>query len=167
MYAYSMAAAHENLPHLQGEHYMISNTDVHPGEGWQWIDDLENPMLPPDNNGIYFAEKPLPTVMHFCQFFRSGDYGFQKRRVPKNIFTCDSPLMAELPLDLHLSEYQIKQDEKVKFHGPKQAKRNSFALNVLHRSINSAVIDYKQKMCPNQGQDANYEKTMNVAGMKY
>ena len=32
MYAYSMAAAHENLPHLQLENWMVSNTDVHPGE---------------------------------------------------------------------------------------------------------------------------------------
>ena len=31
MYAYSMAAAHENLPHVQFEHFMISNTDS-PGD---------------------------------------------------------------------------------------------------------------------------------------
>eukprot|EP00605_Chrysophyceae_sp_TOSAG23-4_P000807 GSChrysophyteH1.ASY1.ANO1.897.1 assembled CDS len=167
MYAYSMAAAHENLPHLQGEHYMVSNTDVYPGEGWKWVDQLEDSCVAPGEDGIYFPGQNLPTVMHFCQFFRAGDYGFQKRRVPKNIFSCDSPMMSELPADLYLSEYQIKQDEKVKFKGPKQAKRHAFSLCVLHRSINAALIDYKKHMCPNDGADANYEKKFNVAGMKY
>ena len=167
MYAYSMAAAHEGLPHLQGEHYMVSNTEVHPGEGWQWVDNLVDSAVEPDEHGIFFPGKSLPTVMHFCQFFRAGEFGFQKRRVPKNIFTCESPMMAELPSDLAKSTYQIKNDEKVEFKGPKQAKRHAFALNVLHHSINAALVDYKQRMCPNQGRDANYDKTLNVAGMKY
>ena len=33
MYAYSMAAAHEQLPHLRMDHFMVSNIDVDVGEG--------------------------------------------------------------------------------------------------------------------------------------
>lgn len=41
MYAYSMAAAHEKLPHFQFEHFMVSNTDAG-GEGWPLIDKLDD-----------------------------------------------------------------------------------------------------------------------------
>lgn len=39
MYAYSMAAAHQELPHLTLMNYMISNTDMDE-EGWPFIDAL-------------------------------------------------------------------------------------------------------------------------------
>ena len=47
MYAYSMAAAHDNLPHLQVENYMVSNTESS-GEGWPLVDALEDACVPPD-----------------------------------------------------------------------------------------------------------------------
>ena len=47
MYAYSMAAAHDNLPHLQLENYMVSNTESS-GEGWPLVDALEDACVPPD-----------------------------------------------------------------------------------------------------------------------
>lgn len=36
MYAYSMAAAHEQLPHLRMDHFMVSNIDMDAGEG-AWL----------------------------------------------------------------------------------------------------------------------------------
>eukprot|EP01035_Chromulina_nebulosa_P018906 gene18906-24709_t len=45
MYAYSMAAAHENLPHTILTSYMISNTDMDE-EGWKYIDELKDDELP-------------------------------------------------------------------------------------------------------------------------
>lgn len=47
MYAYSMAAAHDNLPHLQLENYMVSNTESS-GEGWPLVDALEDACVSPD-----------------------------------------------------------------------------------------------------------------------
>ena len=38
MYAYSMAAANLSLPHAQLHNYMVSNTGVDMGEGWEWVD---------------------------------------------------------------------------------------------------------------------------------
>ena len=109
MYAYSMAAAHENLPHLRMDHFMISNTDS-PGEGWEWIDALEDPCLPPID-GIYFPGKPLPTFVHFCQGYHIGELTFQKRRVPKNIFSCEHPMLLEPPNDVHNADYMFKKGE--------------------------------------------------------
>ena len=48
MYAYSMAAAHEKLPHLRMDNWMVSNTQAG-GEGWAWIDALDDPCLPPND----------------------------------------------------------------------------------------------------------------------
>jgi hypothetical protein len=45
--------------------------------------------------------------------------------------------------------------------GPVARKRNGFALCVLHRSINAAALDYKQKMCQGNPK-TSYNKTLNV-----
>lgn len=40
---------------------------------------------------------------------------------------------------------------------PLQSRRNAFMLCVIHRSFNSALEDYKAKMCQNES--PNYSKT--------
>ncbi len=107
MYAYSMAAAHENLPHLQLWSYMVSNVDAG-GEGWQWVDQLTDVCVPP-KNGIYYPDLPLPNLIHFCQSFRAGDIGFMKRRVPHDLFTCEHAMLLELPEDLGEADYQLNK----------------------------------------------------------
>lgn len=69
MYAYSMAAAHERLPHLQVDHHMVSNVDSG-GEGWAWVDELDNVCTPPNEEGVFYEGHNLPTVAHFCQSYR-------------------------------------------------------------------------------------------------
>jgi hypothetical protein len=121
MYAYSMAAAHEDLPHFTMMHYMVSNTDMDE-EGWKWIDNLETDVCQPpkvtagDNDlGIssmtFYPGKPMPTVVHFCQFFRIGELGFHKRRLQKSIFDCDFPLLVDPPLDIGKLDYKNRDGE--------------------------------------------------------
>lgn len=111
MYAYSMAAAHENLPHFTMYHYMISNTFMD-GEGWPWIDNLGDDVCqPPDAEGHYYPGLPLPIFLHYCQFFRAAEIGFQKRRVRKVAFDCDYPLMKELPRNLGKTTYKNRDGE--------------------------------------------------------
>jgi hypothetical protein len=107
MYAYSMAGAHVELPHLRMDHYMVSNVDVGIGEGWKWVDELHDVCEPPVD-GIYFPGKPLPTFLHYCQFFRSTEIGFQKRRVYKDIFSCEQDMLLEPPKDLGFATYMIR-----------------------------------------------------------
>lgn len=111
MYAYSMAAAHENLPHLQLEQYMVSNVDSW-GEGWPWVDAIENNCEPPVD-GIFFPGRPLPTLLHYCQSYRvqhpTGMFGFGKRGAPENMFTCESPMFKEPPNDLDKSPVQRRK----------------------------------------------------------
>eukprot|EP01036_Dinobryon_divergens_P031910 gene31910-41401_t len=111
MYAYSMAAAHEQLPHFTMNHYMVSNTFAD-DEGWAWIDSLGYDVCqPPTSQGISYPGRPLPIFLHFCQFFRAGNIGFQKRRIRQPIFDCDKPILMELPLDLGKSKYKNKDGE--------------------------------------------------------
>jgi len=157
MYAYSMAAAHEKLPHLQVEHMMLSNTDAG-DEGWPLVDNMEDACIPPVN-GIYYPDKPLPTFAHYCQIFRAGYLGFAKRQVPKDIFTCESPMFVEPWSNLSSIDWQIKNGEKVPLN-KKMATRNSFMLCVLHRSINAALLDFKTRHCKDK--PANYNKEIVV-----
>lgn len=169
MYAYSMAAAHTEVPHFTVTHYMVSNTDVY-DEGWKWVDILQQKVCDrPDESGVYYPGKNLPTVMHYCQFFRAGEYGFQKRRVNKNMFECNpkSPLLVDPPDDLAKVDYKNRDGEIIKL-GPIAVRRNAFALCVISRSINAMIVDYKTKMCghtPNNSINRNV--TINVANLKY
>ena len=110
MYAYSMAAAHENVPHLTMESYMVSNTDMS-DEGWQWVDELGDNVCEPPVDGIFYSGKPLPTFAHYCQFFRAGEIGFQKRRVFKDIFSCDQSMLLDLPSTLGTVDYKNRDGE--------------------------------------------------------
>jgi len=80
--------------------------------GWKWIDALETNVCQPPVNNIFYPNKILPNVLHFCQFFRVGEYGFQKRRIKTNFFDCDQPLMTQLPIELGTMTYK-NRDGKV------------------------------------------------------
>jgi hypothetical protein len=58
--------------------------------------------------GIFYPGQPMTTVVHYCQGYRAGELGFQKRRVPHNIFSCESPLLVVPPADLAQATYKVK-----------------------------------------------------------
>eukprot|EP00981_Chlorochromonas_danica_P001918 scaffold398_cov177-Ochromonas_danica.AAC.17 len=161
MYAYSMAAAHEELPHFIMRHYMISNTDMNE-EGWKYIDDLgENVCEPPDqSSGLFYPNRLLPNILHYCQFYRVGEFGFQKRRFRKKMLSCDGPLLAALPNDLGKLRYKNRDGENMPLR-PVPARRNAFMLCAIHRSINSMLRHYREKMCGHE-RDMIYQETENL-----
>ena len=162
MYAYSTAAAHERLPHLRVDHYMVSNVDAG-GEGWQWVDELKGDVCSPPVDGVYYPDKPLPTFIHYCQGYRVGDWGYAKRRVDTNIFSCSTPLLADLPIsELLKMNYFINDKGEKKELGPRQSNRNLFVMCVGYNALNKAVIDYKKKMCTSRGLPANMSKITNI-----
>jgi hypothetical protein len=177
MYAYSMGAAHAELPHFTMTHYMVSNTFVNE-EGWPWIDVLDTDVcVPPtatsdsDPNGVgerleFYPGKSMPIFLHYCQFFRAGELGFQKRRFRKDMFQCDRPMMVDPPLDLGTVDYKNRDGEIIKIT-PQQAKRNAFALCTIHRSINKMLTYYKRIMCTAESDVVNLNKTVNAVSKKY
>lgn len=172
MYAYSMAAAHENLPHLTMQHYMVSNTEAM-DEGWPWVDALADKTCEPAVQGppgaggqktfVYYPGRPLPTMLHYCQFFRVGEWGFQKRRVPKKLFECEGQLLGEIPRDIALTKYKNRDGEIIAI-GQKYARRNSFMLCGIHSAINELLRDFKRRMCTGPRADKiNLNMTLNLA----
>ena len=160
MYAYSMAAAHVNLPHITMQSHMVSNIAMS-DEGWKWIDALGDDVCEEPIDNEFYKGKPLPTFLHYCQFFRVGEIGFQKRRL-HNMFTCEHPLMMELPKDLGKTNYKNRDGERITLSG-RDSRRGAFMLCTIHRAINAAAVDYKKKMC-NDVDNVNYEKIHNLAG---
>lgn len=43
----------------------------------------------------------------------------------------------------------------------RDAKRHAFVLCVIYSAFNDALLDYKQRMCPNDA-TTNYAKTINI-----
>ncbi|KAJ1434200.1 hypothetical protein B484DRAFT_394152 [Ochromonadaceae sp. CCMP2298] len=159
MYAYSMAAAHEQLPHFTVENMMVSNTDAY-DEGWKWVDQLKDDVCVPPTEGIYYPDLQMPSVVHFCQFFRAGELGFQKRRIKKALFDCDAPMMEDPPLNLGTVKYKNRDGTNMPLSRV-QARRNAFMLCTIHRSINAMVGHYKDVMC-DKSQFVNRNKSINV-----
>lgn len=110
MYAYSMAAAHTELPHFTLHNLMVSNVHAD-DEGWKWIDALGDNVCEDPVDGVYYPGHNMPAVLHFCQFYRAAEIGFQKRRIKKELFNCDSPMMLELPKDLGTVDYKNRDGE--------------------------------------------------------
>jgi hypothetical protein len=131
MFAYSMAAAHTELPHLTLINHMVSNAGMGDLEGWKYIDALEENVCEPPVNNIYYPDEILPTFLHYCQFFRAGEFGFQKRMFRKTMLTCDHPIMLEPPIDLGKVDYKNKDGE---VYYPSHCMSSSFFnfLFVLH-----------------------------------
>lgn len=175
MFAYCIAAAHLNLPHQLIDHLMVSNTQVG-GEGWNFVDNLTKNvgsnhvceiMTNTDVDSLHSPAStvPLPTVIHYCQRYIIGQWFFGKRRVPKNYFTCDHPLLKVPPMDLDEIEYKIAPGEadsetnRKGLHGH-QSLRESFVICSLTRIINEASLFFKENGCPDE--KINTEKSMNM-----
>ena len=86
---------------------------------------------------------------------------FTKRRVPSDIYDCETPLFAEPPDDLAI-QYHYK-------HAPggqrfaltvTEVKRHSFALCFVYALLNEAASFYKQNSCP--ADRINLEKSRNL-----
>ena len=45
----------------------------------------------------------------------------------------------------------------------REAKRHAFVLCVIYSAFNDALLDYKQRMCPDSS-STNYAKTINING---
>ncbi len=110
MYAYSMAAAHTDLPHFTLHNLMVSNVHAE-DEGWPWIDQLGDNVCAKPIDGVLYPTNVMPSVLHYCQFYRAGEMGFQKRRIKKELFSCDQPMMLELPADLGKVNYKNRDGE--------------------------------------------------------
>jgi hypothetical protein len=138
--------------------------------GWPWVDALGNDVAtPPDENGIFFPGKPLPTFVHYCQFYRAAKIGFQKRRMFGDIFSCERGLFVDLPAGLALADHKEREGGEIVPQSRRQVRRSAFVLSVLHCALNAALSDYKRRVCLDRQNrsDTNFEKTINLANVRF
>lgn len=148
--------------------------------GWQWVDALgEEVAAPPDQHGVFFPGRPLPTFAHYCQFYRAAKIGFHKRRVHKDVFSCESGLFVDLPKGLALADHKEREGGERIPQTQQQVRRSTFMLSVLHSAFNAALLHFKATMCSGGAQNrsgsssksrssnANFERNINLANEVY
>jgi hypothetical protein len=161
MFAFSIAAAHLKMPFQLIDSLMISKVDVG-GEGWPLVDQI------PAEEVCAFAKDPVhsqhavPSVVHMCQRYAVGsEWFFTKRKIPSDIYDCDTPLFAEPPDDLAMTTHYRwppgghKQDMTVQ-----ETVRESFMICYIYSLMNQAAAFYKQNACSSGG--INLAKTRNL-----
>lgn len=157
MFAYCLAAAHLKLSHQTAASFMISETKMGNGEGWNYIADIPDEQLCRRD----LDDASWPNLLHYCQRYAWGPYFFGKNRFPKDFLSCDNPLLAEPPTDSvsFLSQFNHPQfpDGSHKSFDARQAKNNVFILCHMIPAINEAGAYFKQQQC---GDGANLNKTL-------
>ena len=147
MFSYCLGAAHLGLSHQIAGSFMVS--DIHTGkdEGWPYIDGFTKSIVC-KRHSDYDPDK-LPNVLHFCQRYALGDYFFGKYRLPKTFLTCESPLLAEPPLDFPTKVTTTRfPDGTSKDYDDKSSIRNAFMLCYMITALNEAATFWKQRHCP-------------------
>ena len=171
---------------------MVSNVDVPiDAEGWSWVDilwdntcedpqPLKAPIKPikeltaqEKRVSLLYPGKEMPTFLHYCQFYRIMEYGFQKRRYGMKHFQCDQPLLKEPPTDIGTERMKVRLDDgkdgkrEEKKLKPLPARRNAFMICAITKIVNAAVLDAREVMCNGEGegkgQEINTHKTVNLA----
>ena len=160
MYAFCIAAAHLELPFQLIDSLMISSTDA-PGEGWDLVDEIPHEGVCEFAKKPHHAAHPVPSLIHLCQRYFIGDWFFGKKKMAKNFFECEKPLMEEPPADVVLEiDYIRKPGHDKEEVDIKRRQREGFVVCGAIGALNEASLFYKKNHC---GEDANYEYTLNLA----
>ena len=158
MYGYCMASAHLGLKHQMARGMMVSNVGMSEGEGWYF--------LPKDKQACDVSryEATVPNVIHFCQRYTIGDFFINKYLFPRDIFSCEHPLMELPPIDiLEDTWYSHYGDGSVEQWDPKKDDikryRNAFMVCSLFPAINAAATFYKDQHCDKNDPKTVYDMT--------
>ena len=157
MFAFCVAAAHLELKHQLIDSLMISNT-FSGGEGWPMVDAITKDTVPslcefasqPDH-----SQHPVPSVIHYCQHYAIGKFFFGKRRMVKDFFECESPLMEFPPMDIiETTDFSEHHGERKEL-STQQARRHGFVTCGILGALNDAGTFFKEHSCNGTG---NIEK---------
>ena len=175
MHAYSLAAAHLNLPHQVSKSFMISDPESGREEAWaEWIDktprdEMEGKGDNDENdsndatNICSLNYRYMPHAYHYCQRVYIGPYFFSKYQVPKSppdddILACSHPLYQEAPANvMDLYNSSVTLDGQWHNLSQRQRRRMAFGVCQILPRLNAAVAFYKQHHC-SPASAANYSK---------
>jgi hypothetical protein len=165
MYAFCIAAAHLKLRFQVVDSLMASNPGTG-GEAWSLVDKIS----PEDM--CEFAANPdhskhaLPSVVHLCQRYSVGEeWFFGKRKIPHDIYECESPLFLEPPSNV-ATLYDFKKPPNAKERTPLKPQvinQEAFMVCYLTSLLNEAATFYKANAC--SPGTANLKKSRTVADL--
>lgn len=145
MFAYCLAAAHTKLPHTLVDSLMVSCAGC--TEGWALLDNIPSDEVC-EFPGSMKTGDHVPHVIHFCQRYMAGEWFFGKRKLPKDFFTCEHPLLATPPKNLASIDYKVLPSKKEKVViGTRAAKQEAFMICGLTVFLNDAAEFFKENHC--------------------
>jgi len=144
MYAYCVAAAHLELPHLRLDGYMTSETEAY-GEAWSLVDNLNDESICSEDLSLRTTH--LPTFLHYCQRYKVGpEFVFWKRDLDEKFFSCGgSPLL--LPNQEQLREYLDPTSGALSTKERANHKYHAFQYCQVAMKTNKALQKYKSLFC--------------------
>lgn len=155
MFAFCIAAAHLELPHQIIDSLMVSNVGVG-GEGWPMVDNFPKENLCELARNVDHKKYAVPSVIHFCQRYTVGNWFFSKRKMKKDFFTCESPLMEEPPNNIVAkSDFKLPPGGEKKELNTKMSKREGFMVCGILGALNDAGRFFKDNSCNGEGNTSN------------
>lgn len=156
MYAYCVAAAHLELPHLRLDGYMTSETEAY-GEAWSLVDALPEESLCSEDLSLRTTR--LPTFLHYCQRYKVGpEFVFWKRDLDEKFFSCGGDPLP-IPDAQQLRDYldpptglalSPKERTNHKYH--------AFQYCQVAMKTNKALARYQTLFCDKDGNPATAAK---------
>jgi peptidyl serine alpha-galactosyltransferase len=155
MFAYSLAAAHLNMPHRVAQSFMVSDVKT-TAEAWKLVhamgrDNLcrETTTQSPEHHHHHH-----PHVLHYCHNYNLGEWFIGKYRLRNDFISCDAPLLEEPPPDLPQYDYQLAPDgSHVTLRNRQAVERQAYMICTLIPKLNQAARFFKEHHCHGQ---ANY-----------
>lgn len=165
MYAFCIAAAHLNLRHQLIDSLMASNPGTG-GEAWPLVDKIPPEEMCDFGKNANHEKYALPSVVHLCQRYSVGDdWFFGKRKIPHDIYACETPLFIEPPSDIAI-KYDYKKPPNAKEAiplTPRVVNQQTFMVCFLTSLLNEASSFYKANAC--SPGTANLDRSRKVADL--
>jgi len=192
MFAYCIAAAHLQLPHVSIASMMVSDQEVRE-EGWDMLDNVAKEDLcefgasatslvgdtlskmneMKTNKDQLKTVAQIPNVLHLCQRYMVGEYFFGKRKLPYDYFSCESPILATPPANLGgMYDYRVRPGESRDQHiplDPSTLKRSVFMICSATKALQDAAVYFKTQHCTGdeEGSHTNWKKELNLFELFY
>jgi hypothetical protein len=192
MYAYCIAAADLQLPHVNVASLMVSGHTISDTEGWDFLEGIlsedicrfgafvivkafeksreENVMV---DKAFSNAVANFPHVLHICQRYMVGEWFFSKRKLPHDYFSCESPILVTPPDNLGFAfNYRVRPGDPRDQHislDPHEMKASSFMICSISKALQDAAVYFKASHCSNGTtiRNVNWNQELNLFELFY
>lgn len=166
MFAYSLAAAHLELPHQLAQSFMVSDWKE---PGLELV--TKNADVQTEQMCRNVPKETKPHVLHYCQRLALGKFIMSKHRLPDDFVgqqvSCAKPLLMEPPdnaakkydyfVDVATGKRHDIRDQANGLKGQDKVNQAAFMLCEEMQAFNRGATYFKQHHC--KAEEANFQKT--------